>query len=75
MRDFMIGDIVATFIAGPIVGMRRDENGVAYKVEYEDGEGVIRRRWLYEAEIYHDDDEDDDGGCGCELERAVAALN
>lgn len=75
MRDFMIGDTVATFIAGPIVGMRRDESGLAYKVEYEDAGGVIRRRWLYEAEIYHDDDEEEDDGGGCELERAVAALN
>lgn len=75
MRDFMIGDVVGTFIAGPIVGMRRDENGVAYKVEYEDGEGVFRRRWLYEAEIYHDDDDEDDDDGGCELSRAVSALN
>lgn len=74
MREFMIGDQVATFIDGPIVGYRVDERGEMFKVEYEDGDGVVCQRWFYEAELYHDDEPE----CCCEAEaiaRADAALN
>jgi hypothetical protein len=55
MRILRIGDTVATYIEGPIIDERIDEHGRSLLVEYEDGEARIRRRWLSEDEIYHDD--------------------
>lgn len=70
MPEFMIGDRVATFIEGPIVGYRIDERGEMFKVEYEDVDGVVCQRWFYESELYHDDE----GECCCE-EAYVASGN
>lgn len=55
--EFEVGDCVATFIEGPIVG-RREEIGkpTAYKVRFSDAEGVTRERWLFGDEIYLDCD-------------------
>lgn len=71
MQDFLIGNQVATFIEGAIVGRREDERGQMFKVAYELPGGEIRTRWFYPEELYLD--EECDGGC-CEA-RYVAAGN
>ena len=55
MRVLRIGDHVASFIEGPIIDERIDEHGRSVLVEYEDGEARMRRRWLSEDEVYHDE--------------------
>lgn len=75
MPEFMIGDQVATFIEGPIVGDRIDERGQMFKVAYELPGGEIRTRWFYPEELYLDGE--CDGGC-CEADYVAsgcAALN
>lgn len=77
MQDFLIGDQVATFVDGAIVGRREDERGQMFKVAYELPGGEIRTRWFYPEELYLDGEEDDDGGC-CEaryVASGCAALN
>lgn len=55
MRVLRIGDRVATTIEGPIIDERIDEHGRSLLVEYEDNEARLRRRWLSEDELYHDE--------------------
>lgn len=55
MRDLRIGDTVATYIEGQVIDERVDEHGRSLLVEYEDGEARLRRRWLSEDELYHDE--------------------
>lgn len=47
--------MVATVIEGPIIDERIDEHGRSLLVEYEDADARLRRRWLSEDELYHDD--------------------
>lgn len=60
-EEFEVGDCVATFIEGPIVG-RREEIGkpVAYKVRFSDAQGVTRERWLYGDELYLEEPDDEE---------------
>lgn len=57
MSKFRIGDNVVAVIEGRIVDEDVDEGGRTFEVEYTDLSGVERRRWLYAAEIYHDNDD------------------
>lgn len=71
MGVLRVGDVVAADIAGFIVDERIDENGRSLLVEYEDGEGRVRRRWLSEDELYHTEADVE----AAHVAAGVAALN